>query len=496
METQIDYSQLAAAMIGEIGKQQGTRQKAVGASNYTWGHGPGGLFGQTGLSPDIANAAVMPFLGLQARLPVRASRETNPLHGIFTGVTGLLDGNKPNGPCDDAPTPGLAKLCTQTYTFGRQTMMTPVLDITRAGQVVNRGEFTDFYLVGGPTEANPGPTLPYDFTRALRGEVDKLNLEFKISWARENSKLIFTGNPTNNTGGGGYKEFRGADVLINTGYRDAETGVLCPAADSLVRNFASLTATPNITTNAQAANDIVVQVTAMYRQLRALARQTGLAPLTLGITMPEMLHYELTKVWPISYLTTAATAISAPQTNTQLNVDARDQAQMRDDMRSENAPYLLIDGQRVPVIYDDGVARGNSNGVFTSTIYFVPLTVLGGTPATYIEYFDFSAPGAAMDVVRALGIEGAFTTTDNGRYLWVKKPHNNFCVQAQVVEEIRLRLDFPFLAGRLTNVSYSPTIGTRSPFPSDADFYNGGKTNRVAYVPSFYPPNTSGNAGY
>ena len=143
---------IAAALL-KLLQGQGVREKAVGSSTFTPGHGPQGTFGQAGLSPEVANAMVMPELGLQSMLPVRATRETNPLHAIFTGVTNLSDGNKPNGPCDDGVTPGLSKLCTQTYVLGRQVMQTPVVDVTRVGQIVNRGEFTDFQLIGGPASA-------------------------------------------------------------------------------------------------------------------------------------------------------------------------------------------------------------------------------------------------------------------------------------------------------------------------------------------------------
>ena len=476
---------IAAALL-KLLQKEGVREKAVGSSSFTPGHGPSGTFSQPGVSPDVANAMVMPELGLQALLPVRATRETNPLHAIFTGVTNLSDGNKPNGPCDDGITPGLAKLCTQTYVLGRQVMQTPVVDITRVGQVVNRGEFMDFSLIGGPNLDQRAPSVPADITQAMRTEMDKIMLEFRVSWAREYSKLIFTGNPANNTGGGGYKEFRGLDILINSGYRDAETGTACPAADAFVLNFAS----SNVSVTPSAATDIVNKLTAVNRYLRALARQTGLDPVSWAIVMPEMLYYELTKFWPIAYYTGVNTQVAAAQTNTQLVANSVDMVNLRNEMR--DGRYLLMDNLRIPVVFDDAVARGNVNGTFTSPIYFVPLTVLGGTPATYMEYFDWSAPGAAMDAVRALGIESAFTVTDNGRYLWVKKPQNNFCIQSQVVESSRLRLDFPFLSARITNVSYTPIIGTRSPYPSDADFYNGGKTNRNSYAPSFWSPNTAG----
>lgn len=459
--------------------------KAVSSTaNATYGHGSGGVFNRPGTSAEVANAMVLPQYGLQSRLPWYPTRETNPIHAIFTGVTNLTDGNKPNGPCDDAPTPGLMKLCTQTYVFGRQSMMTPVFDITRVGEIVNRSEPMDFNLVGGIGNNNSGaPTLsgPADFNGALRGEMKKQNLELFVSWTRENGKLIYTGSPANNTGGGGYKEYRGLDTLVNTGYIDSETTQACKAADSVIYNFGS----ENISTSTTAATALVNRIIGMHHYLRMIDDETGLSPVSRAIVMHPSLFYEVTKIWPIVYNTVGATAIAAGQTNTNLNVDARSVVGDRDAFRTGS--YLLIDGEAVPVIQDAFVSRGNSSGTFTNSIYFIPLTVLGGTPATYMEFFDFSGPNGALEAGNLLAGPGTFDVSGGGRFLWVHKPVTNYCVQSQVVDKTRLRLDFPHLAARITNVAYTPLYGGRSPFPSDADFYNGGRTTSTA--PSLWAPN-------
>lgn len=481
---------LVAALLQQLMGGEAQATKAVsGTATFQRGHGSGGLFTQPGVEPDIANAMVLPQLGLQAALPVRASRDDYPLHAIFTGVTNLTDGNKPNGPCDDGPTPGLSKLCTQTYVFGRQTMMTPVVDVSNIGRRINRSDFMEYQLIGGPRESGlNAPSVPFNFNNALRSEMDKLMLEFRVSWARENSKILYTGNPANNTGGGGYKEPRGLDILINTGYRDSETNTLCPAADSYVMSFGN----ENISTSPTAATALVNRIIETHYYLSMLADQTGLSPVQHKLAMPRMLHHELTKVWPISYVTTGATMIAAGQVNTNLNVDAKAMVDDRDAMR--NGRYLLINGQPVEVVYDDAIVRGYSSGTFTSPIYFIPITVLGATPATYIEYIDWTAPGMAMDAINALSIREAYEVSDNGRYLWVRKPPTNYCVQSQALESWRVRLDFPHLAARITNINYTPLMGGRSPYPSDTDFYDGGKTNRTAYAPSFWAPNQNQGA--
>lgn len=488
MEKQIDTTQLAAAlfqMIGDVNAGKlGSRQKAVGSPNATYGHGSGGTFSYPGISPDVANAMIMPELGLQTKLPVRASRETNPLHAIMTGVTNI-SGDVPSSECADCQEVGLMELCMQTYVFGRWCLSTKVLDLTRVGQVNNRGEFTDYTLIGGPSENQIAPSVPADPTQALRTELAKQMFEFRVSWARQYAKKLYDSNPSNNSGTG-YKEFRGLDMLINTGYKDAVTNVACNAADSFVQNFSSA----NISTSASAATELVNWITNIYRYLEQMADSTGLAPVTWEIVMPRMLFQEIAMRWPIAYYTTAATTVAAGQTNTQLAVDAKGQADMRDQMLNEQ--FLMIFGKRVSVTFDDAVVRNYSNGTFTSPIYFVPRFVLGSRPATYIEYFDFSAPGAAIEAAQVLAIRDAFYTSDAGRYLWVKKPHNNYCVQSQALEMSRVRLDFPMLAARITNISYTPLIGSHSPFPSDTDFYNGGSSSGSSFAPSFWPPNSAG----
>lgn len=457
--------------------------------NATYAFGSGGLFNTPGLNPGIINATILPTLGLQAALPVIGSVYQQPLTPIFTGVTAST-GSFSAAPCGDTKVVGLAKLCNIATVFGRWSMKTPTMDLTRVGQITNRGYFTDFRLLGDPTNSTISngvtPTLPQGgLSAAITGEVQKQMMQFRIGWAREFSKLLYAGNPTNNLGDG-YKEFRGLDILINTGYQDAETGVWCTAANSLLQSFSSA----NFSTSSTAATALVALVQDMYRYLESLADRTGLSPMKLAIAMPRDMFYELTKVWPISYATTATTVIASGQTNTQLQVNAMDSANLRDEMR--NGQFLMVNGVRVQVVVDDAIAQtAIGSGVYEATIYFVPLYVLGNTPATYVEYFNFDGDGALAEASRIFGIPGKYFTTDAGRYAFVKL-NDDFCVAFKGAEIARVRLDTPFLAARLTNVRYTAGIVSRSPYPGDATFYDGGKTSTVS-APSFYPPNVYSN---
>ena len=122
------------------------RSKAVSSTPTSYyGHGPGGLFSSMALERPVFSAMALPRNGLQARLPVRRNNTMNPLYGIYTGVTATT-GNEPDGVCDDPPIAGTSKLCEHSFVFSRRSRQTPVIDITRLGQVTNRGEHFDLQL--------------------------------------------------------------------------------------------------------------------------------------------------------------------------------------------------------------------------------------------------------------------------------------------------------------------------------------------------------------
>lgn len=480
----LDYKALATALLDV----QGTRMKAVPTASATGvnAHGRGGLFGALGLSRPIFSAFPLPKFGLSARLPVRFSNETDPLYGLITGVTSST-GNEPVGTCDDPKTAGTMKLCTHSFVFGRFSRQTRVFDIESAGQVINRGEFSDLMLMGGTDLANHMvPTMPANSSmgQAASRTAVKALYELGVAWTRDFARQIYAGNPANNTAGGGYKEFFGLDKLINTGYRDAETGVACPAADSLIRSFGSLEVRAN-------ASKIVREITYIYRNLKWLARAAGLDPVRWCLCMRFNLFYELSEIWPISYATGASTVVPAGAT---LFVGSNDQIAMRDAMRGDmtnyEGQYLMIDGERVPVTIDDSITEAQTAGSsFTSDIYFCPMTVLGNEPVTFLEHFNYDGPGAAGEMSKLFAAQDMFYTSDGGRFLWHKKPPTNTCVQVVTYTRPRLLLLTPYLAARLTSVKYTPLMHERAWDPADPSFFvNGGRTSSDSFTPSYYSP--------
>lgn len=474
-EQQIDYDVLVQKLL--------SKKDVTPPPTAFYGHGPGGAFSSFGLSKPVFSSLILPYLGLGGMLPAVATPDTNPLWGIMTGVTAPT-GSQPSGVCDECLTAGRMKLCTHSLPFGRYCLDTPIYQVDRIGERRNRAEFTDLTLLN-QAFGLPGKGMMVGQTPGggdpMNNEFNKSMFEFAVSWGLQYATQLWAGSPANNTAGGGYREFVGLDLQINTGHVDAETGVACPGADSIIRSMANLPVGTNGTTYVQ-------QITNVMRNLKFIGSRTGSNPVRWVIAMRWSLFYELTEIWPCTYLSYRC----SPVTGTQGVIDSAAQVAMRDDMRGSfqtmTGQYLLIDGEKVQVVIDDGIAETIAAGeIFTSEIKFVPISILGGTPVTYWEHFDFSGPNSAEEIAK-MAPDGSFFVTDGGRFLWHRKPPNNWCVEMSALNKPRIMLATPYLAARLTNVSYVPVAHERNWNPSASYYYDGGGYQRDYFGPSYYEP--------
>lgn len=456
------------------------------------GHGLGGTFSYPGLDRMVFNAMLLPHLGLQRALPLVVSNETNPLYGIMTGVT-ATGGSQPSGVCDDFKTAGLMKLCMHSAVFGRFGLDTTTVQIDSVGEITNRGEQIDLQMVGYPNLEGGSTSVPNipPSGNPLRDEAAKRLFEFGASWAREYAHLIYDGDPTNNTAGGGYEEYYGLQTLVNTGYRDAVNGAACPAADSIVHDFSNQSIT-------NASADIVGLIQDTFFRLRHIASRAGLPGTRWIMVMPLGMFYRLSEVWAYYYITRALDALTF-DTSVQINLGGDQVTNMRDEMRgnlqTRTGQFLMVDGQRIDVILDDALPETEvTPGVFSSDIYILPLTTLNGAQRTlFMNAFNYdSANGAqqsAMDLARRFAPGDSYYTTDAGTFIWHKKPPSNWCVQLGALTRQRIILRTPYLASRIQNVSWTPiTEHERSSFTDSAYFKDGGNTQQHTPFPSFYSP--------
>lgn len=475
----IDYEALARALMSE---------KHIGAPNPTavYGHGPGGAFSSLGLSKPVFSALILPYMGLQGMLPAYATEDTNPLRGIMTGVT-TPTGSNPDAQCDDCKVAGKMKLCTQSVPLGRYCLDTPVFQIDRIGERRNRAEFTDLTLMNQAFGLPMKGMMPNTPTGGspLQNEMDKAMFEFAVSWGLLYSGQIWAASPANNSANGGYREFIGLDLQINTGHVDAETNVACPAADSIIRSAANREVNSN-------GNWYVREITNIMRNLRFIASHTGLNPARWAIVMRWGLFYELTEIWPCVYHTYRCQVEDTARIDTVPSLDSAAMSAFRDDMRGNfstmTGQYLLIDGEKVQVVIDDGITETMEAGeTFHTSFYFIPISVMGGTPVTYWEYFDFSGPNSAMEIAQ-FAPDGSYFASDGGRFLWHRKPPFNWCVAMAALTKPRVVLETPYIAARMTNVHYTPIAHERD-WQYGASYYvDGGGYDRDWYGPSYYEP--------
>ncbi len=437
-----------------------------------YSHGAGGNLSYPGVDPDVFHT-VVGNRGIVGQLPAVATPFTNPTYEIITGVQADT-GADPAGACDDAPVAGLMKGCITTSVFGKYRRRTPEIDLLRIGKFVDRADPMDLAMVGSPISSSglfstgPGnPAMPPDL---LSNEVNRKFWELGTSLHRLLSLAVWRDTPATNAGEN--KHMTGVDVLVNTGYRDAQTGTLCPSVDSDLKNF-------NYVRIDSAGDNIVDALTYIYHTRRDLAERTGVMPVRWVWAMRPELFYELTAIWPCAYLTYRCQVTG----NEQLNIDAADQVRMRDEMR--RGRYLLIDGEQIPVVLDDAIefdtnttSANVTSGCMASDIYLLPMSILGGRSVFYLEYADYNNPS-----LRAALAQGISAAVVQGPWI-ITHSEKNTCVFWQAVIEPRLVLRTPWLAGRLQNVEFCPTQFTRSPFPADPYAIDGGLTSRAG--PSLY----------
>ncbi|MBD3251025.1 hypothetical protein GF380_00900, partial [Candidatus Uhrbacteria bacterium] len=332
-------------------------------------HGPGGIFSTFGLEREIISAHIQPQ-GLASELPLNPSMDTDPRFGSVTGVTDSV-GSQPTNTCDDAPYAYL-KGCNLSARFGRIRFDTNTIEFDEVIKRYNRGDFMDLQLLGsilGIEDAAAG-IVPSNLTQDQVLNIVTLAemLVVGVQTQREIHRQTWQGNVMLNN------EFPGLDYQIATGQMDADIpGKLCTALDSDVKNFGydDISGTDR---------DIVEYLSMMMWYLNFNAQRMRLDPAEWVLCMTPNMWYELSAIWPCRYLTNrckSAAGVEVSVINDETNVRLRDR--MREQM------IMPINGIEYRVIIDDGIfehnASNNQNlnpGEFASSIYAVPLTILGG----------------------------------------------------------------------------------------------------------------------
>jgi len=441
-------------------KEAADKLKTVGTSQTANKlHGINGLFSTPGLERDVISAHVRPH-GFASMLPLLPSVTEDPRFPSLTGIT-ATNGTQPTAPCDDAPY-AFMKGCNLTAKFGILRFDTNTIDISQTFRQVNRSDFKDLVLRGRllgltglePSELNESGVLDV----LTKSEM----VIAGISAEREMSKQLWQGVTT--VAG----NFPGLDVQIATGQIDADTSVACPALDSDIKDF-------GYDLVGGTGRDIVEYLSMLMYYLEYNAMTMGLDPVSFVIVMRPNLWQELSAVWPIVYNTNKASAVP---TNATLFVDGRENISERDAMRQ--GMYLDVNGTRYPVVVDTGIYEHNNintaglaAGEYASSIYVVPMTIVGNMPVAYREFLDFRAGDRDSALLR--GMQTFWT--DSGVYSWAIE-NQKWCYKLSLRTEQRVILRTPQLAGKIQHVKYIPLQHTREPYPESPYFADGGVSLR------------------
>lgn len=429
---------------------------------------PNGMFAISGMESDVISLHLSP-MGLGANIPAISSNVDDPRFGFLTGFSDDI-GSEATAPCGDAPT-GYMKAGTLTARFGRVMRQTNTIEIDKLLHM-KRGVNTDLRLMNNVLNGAVG----LDMANMDQGQLLDLVVKTEmvglgVRMERKLAKMLWAGAITNDTVGGGYKEFPGLDSQIATGHVDAESNTAMASADSDIKNF-------NYNLVDGTTLDIVEYLSMLEFYLRHKAERTNMLPVTWAVVMRPELWFELSAVWPCRYLTHRC---SIDNGSSPVVINDNVNVQMRDAMRNGN--YIDINGRRYPVITDDGIFEhtnvNNANvsaGSYASSIYMVPLRVRGSFPATYWEYIDYRGVQQQLSPLGA-GQRNVPFWTDNGKFLWVYR-ENGYCFDLQAKIEPRVILRTPHLAGKIQNVKYTPLQHLASPFADNPYWQNGGQSIR------------------
>lgn len=471
------------ALVGAIAERMGQKgYKHDLATGFTlttnFMHGPSGIFGAAGLERDVFSTRITPE-GLMKVLPAFPSVDDTPIVAYLTGITAEAAADEKDEVCDTPREVGQLKSCYQGAAFGRIERKTQPIELNAIGRRNNRGEFYDLRIVNDPMQGNDislSSQIPSDLNALLNREMLSRFYTLGAGFQNVMGPLVWTGDPTNNSAGGGYQEWVGLETLVGTGKYDVLTETLCPSLDSDVKDF-------NYGTVTSDTNALLQALTMITRFVRRNAVGMGFMPVQWAFVMRRDLFYEISDVWPCAY---ASYRCTFGTSDAELIIDGERQRQMADQMR--NGEYLLIDGVKIPVIIDDFIPEDTSTtnqnvpeGYFSSDIYLLPLTVVGGMAATFWEYFNYDGMGNVYGAATAIAdarLGDQVYTSDAGRFMWTSH-RTGWCIEVWAKIEPRLRLLTPHLAGRLQNVMYSPLQHFRDPNPDSDYFADGGETTRT-----------------
>jgi hypothetical protein len=437
-------------------------------------HGFNALFNNFGIEPGVPTTYIGPKgieTWLESRGHVQMSQYLNPVFEILTGQTASSGEDADEVCTEDVPIPGDLKVCNQTWGFGEFTMKSKPIRVDSAGQLINRSEVLDLRLLINPF-ADANQIVPSGSTNLFRNRLTKAVVELTNDFKRRWARLVWTGTPASATyiaEGVFGNQYNGLERIVNDSYQDVFTQEACGAANSLVLSFSGI-----MQDNAAA---YVRRMVETYRAQKYLAEQLMINDVEFVFVMRYQAFLSFTDVWPCSYATYRCYVSPPTSGSVVIDTSASDNNKLRDEMR--NGMFLLIDGERVPVVIDSTMVETNiGNGNFESDVYLLPVrsATLGGQ-MLYMDYFDYRGPFGMQDIIQQLGPQDEYRVSPDGRFAIFFMGGTAFCKQVMIRTRKRLILRAPFLAARIQDAQYAVYQHEREWQPGTSFYENGGATS-------------------
>jgi len=433
----------------------------------------GGLFGSCKNDPVLINAIVGPT-GYMKSLRWVGNKLDNPITESLTyiGSTGYSQ----EGLCADCGKP-VIKRCAQSTCFGRICQQTEEHAIDALGLLANQGVpvlafYGNITDPQGEVLIRQGETVENLFT--LQVAAAAYNLRRRIG------QLLWSGNPAANAGG--YQEFNGFDLLINTGKIDALTGIACDALDAYILNFG------NAIVGAAGAPSIVQYVSAIVRRVRNRIAAAGFDPdaSTTEIVISPTLVDCFFQAWACETPPQCQSWTAAAQR--EVVNDGLEIGRLRDEYR--NGLYVPVDGKRYNVIIDNGITVTNrpvgNDTARCSTVYVITREIAGapnGGTVTWGEFQDMQATaGSVVSWFQQMFGATIVSVTDGGRFAVAPTTSGGYCFDARILTKPRVRMLMPWTSGRVTNVCCVELIPT-------PDVTGSGGLYEIDGGPTTSPPN-------
>ena len=453
--------------MAEIFAQVQTKHNpTAGAATFNYAHGPGGMFSEPAVRPEMYQATVGPRTFLDA-ITWTKSDIMNELVSILTGQL-AAEGTNATNTCGDPPNPGDLKKCTRTSLFGELFLKTKKVAVTDIGRRNNRADL-ERMIQNAPMSTNPlmpellrRPGLNFMDTKA------QSLYTLGIQLMRTVAPLEVTGNSGVAAGAsttlGVITEFDGLDNLIKTGHTDIATSVACPAADSMIVNW-----------NSRAINglleglNIAELFSDIYFSRLMLSQDVGMGGVRWAWVMDKRLFRALTFIFACTFQHTRCTdfTVGEPGTRSQGEIEAR-------TLEMQRGQFLWCNGEAVPVLFTAGsevaIPDESGNGL-TADAYLAPMAWDGGD-LLFGEYFplDNSYISGWESIAQQNRI------SHNGGMYMTAIRSDGFCDELLLTGRFRLRLDTPFLAARIDNIVFDSYKGYRGFEPGGTFFYDGGVT--------------------